>query len=336
MNRFQKTIEWLLEKKDPGVRYLALRDIKHLNEADQELIAARKAAHTAGPIATILDSMQPESYWVEPGPGYKNKYRSSVWSVITLAQLGARMEEDKRLALACNYLIKNSLTRYGQFSMSGAPSGTIDCLQGNVCWALITLGCRDSRLERAFDWMARSVTGEGIAVLEDKKAEIRYYAGKCGPNFACGANYKLPCAWGAVKVMLGLNVCPDEWITPTTKKAIKTGKDFLLGVDPATADYPSGETGKPSQSWWKLGFPVFYVTDVLQIGEALSALGCGNDPRLKNLIDLILKKQAENARWKMEYDLAGKTWVDYGPKKQPNKWVTLRVLRLLDQNQALL
>jgi hypothetical protein len=31
----------------------------------------------------------------------------------------------------------------------------------------------------------------------------------------------------------------------------------------------------------------------------------------------------------MEYDYTGKTWVDFGPKKQPNKWVTYRALRVL-------
>jgi len=29
------------------------------------------------------------------------------------------------------------------------------------------------------------------------------------------------------------------------------------------------------------------------------------------------------------YDYAGKTWADFGPKKRPNPWVTLRVLRVL-------
>jgi hypothetical protein len=31
----------------------------------------------------------------------------------------------------------------------------------------------------------------------------------------------------------------------------------------------------------------------------------------------------------LEYDYAGKTWGDYGEKKQANKWVTLRALRVL-------
>jgi len=31
----------------------------------------------------------------------------------------------------------------------------------------------------------------------------------------------------------------------------------------------------------------------------------------------------------MEYSYTGKTWGDFGPKKMPNKWVTLRALRVL-------
>ena len=31
----------------------------------------------------------------------------------------------------------------------------------------------------------------------------------------------------------------------------------------------------------------------------------------------------------MEYSVSGKTWVDFGEKKQPNKWVTLRAAWVL-------
>ncbi len=96
----------------------------------------------------------------------------------------------------------------GQFTTNGTPSGTADCLQGNLCWALLELGCDVSLLARAFDWMARSVTGEGIAPATDRKAPVRYYAAKCGPNFACGANNNLSCAWGAAKVMLAFSSLP--------------------------------------------------------------------------------------------------------------------------------
>ena len=322
-------LPWLLEADSPGTRYLALRDLLDLPPDDPDLTAARAAAHTQGPIAAILSEMDERGYWAEPGPGYLPKYRSTVWSIILLAQLGASAADDPRIQRACAYLIEHALAPGGQFSASGAPSGTADCLQGNLCAALLDLGYDDPRLEAAFEWMARSLSGEGVAPNTEKDARLRYYAGKCGPLFACGSNNKLPCAWGGVKVMLAFARWPLSRRTPLIQRAIQQGVDFFFGTDPAKADYPSGLSDKPSGNWWKFGFPVFYVTDLLQIVEALGDLGYGADPRLSNALELIRHKQDSHARWALEYDYTDKTWVDFGPKKQPNKWVTLRALRVL-------
>jgi hypothetical protein len=133
--------------------------------------------------------------------------------------------------------------------------------------------------------------------------------------------------------MLAFGRLPAAKRTPLINNAIKTGIDFLFSTDPATADYPRGfpnVNGKPSGNWWKFGFPNFYVSDILQIAEALARLGYGRDPRLANTLNIIREKQDARGRWLLEYDYAGKTWVDFGPKKQPNKWVTLRARRVLD------
>ena len=322
------SLSWLLEPESPGVRYLALRDLVE-NVSEAELSAAREAAHREGPIVAILENMSAEGYWSKDGPGYNPKYRSTVWALILLAQLGASAKQDDRIALACSYLLEHGLANGRQFSTSGAPSGTVDCLQGNMCWALTELGYDDPCLDSAYEWMARSVTGEGLAPNIEQKAPLRYYAGKCGPLFACGANNKLPCAWGGTKVMLAFGILPKERRTPLIESAIQQGTGFLFSVDPAKATYPSGWSDKPSGNWWKFGFPVFYVTDLLQTVEALVRLGHANDPQLKNALTFIRKKQDEDGRWPLEYSYTGKTWVDFGPKKQPNKWVTLRALRVL-------
>jgi hypothetical protein len=322
-------ITWLLERENPGARYLAMRDLLDLSGDDNELLTAKQLAHREGPISILLNEMDEEGYWVKAGPGYNPKYRSTVWAIILLGQLGASVDMDKRIEQACQYLFEKSLTENGQFSISGTPSTTVDCLQGNLCAAMLDLGFNDPRLDNAFEWMARSVTGEGVAPLEDKKASIRYYSGKCGPNFLCGANNKLPCAWGAVKVMLAFGKLPLKKRTPLIENAIQKGIEFLLGIDPAEATYPTGWSEKPSGNWWKFGFPVFYVTDLLQNIEALVRLGYAGDPRLSNALDLIRTKQDTNGRWALEYDYAGKTWVEFGEKKQPNKWVTTRAAWVL-------
>jgi len=325
------SLNWLLETDMPGVRYLALRDLLDKPIDDPELKAARQAAHRQGPIATILAQMQDEGYWAEKGPGYLPKYRSSVWSISLLAQLGGLVSEDERIGRACAYMLEHGLASGGQFTASGGPSGTADCLQGNMCWAIPELGYDDPRLETAFEWMARTVTGEGLAPSSDRQAEMRYYAGKCGPWFACGSNNKLSCAWGAAKVMLAFSRLPEKRHTPLVRRAIQQGVDFLFSTDPAKADWPSGWAEKPSGNWWKFGFPVFYITDLLQIIEALVALGYAADPRLANALEIVRQKQDASGRWLLEYDYTGKTWVDFGAKKQPNKWVTLRAMRVLKQ-----
>ncbi|MEN8171937.1 MAG: nitrogen fixation protein NifH [Chloroflexota bacterium] len=323
------SLSWLLDEDNLGVRYLAMRDLLDLSADDGDLIAAQNAAHQKGPISTILDAMEDPGYWVKAGPGYNPKYRSTVWSVIMLAQLGASTALDQRIEQACQHLLENALTENGQFSSSGTPSSTADCLQGNLCAAMLDLGFHDPRLEKAFEWMARSVTGEGVAPMKEKKAPLRYYAGKRGPDFLCGANNKLACAWGAVKVMLAFGKLPQKQRTPLIMNAIERGINFLLGIDPAEAEYPTGWSKKPSGNWWKFGYPVFYVTDLLQNVEALIRLGYGNDPRLCNAINIIREKQDQNGRWALEYDYAGKTWVNFGEKKKPNKWVTFRAAWVL-------
>ena len=129
--------------------------------------------------------------------------------------------------------------------------------------------------------------------------------------------------------MLAFSKLPVEKRTPLIKKAIHQGVEFFFGIDPATAKYPTRDGSRPNRAWWKLGFPVFYVTDLLQLAEALADLGYAGDERLCSTLDLIRGKQNEYGEWLKEYDYIGKTWLDFGEKNQPNEWVTLRALRIL-------
>ncbi|MGB3905899.1 MAG: nitrogen fixation protein NifH [Anaerolineae bacterium] len=325
-------LPWLLEEdaQNPGVPYFALGDLLDTPPDDPEVVEARQAVMSAGPVPTILQAQEPVGYWVEPGPGYRPKYRSIVWSVSMLAQLGAD-GSDPGIQKACEYLLEHAIDKNGAFSASATQGGAILCLMGNLSAALLDLGwLGDERLHGALEWLAKAVTGEGIAPTEEKDAPLRYLkSATCGPGFCCSANDRKPCAWGAVKVMLGFSKVPDSARTPLIEKAIETGLEFLLSRDPAVADYPMGYSTKPSRSWFRFGFPVFYVTDVLQNLEVLTSLGYGSDPRLAAAMDLVLGKQDERGRWKMEYTYNGKTWVDVEEKGQPSKWVTLRALRVL-------
>jgi hypothetical protein len=325
-------LPWLLAEdvQNPGVRYFALQDLLELPGDAPEVGAAREAVMATGPVPVILNQQHPQGYWVKPG--YLPKYNGTMWSIIFLAQLGAHGDEP-RIRLACDHLFDYAVAEHGGLSMDGRNSGLIHCLQGNLCAALIDFGyLEDERLQRALGWLARSITGAGIAPNTEKKAPVHYLrSGNSAPGFACSANNQLPCAWGAVKAMLALAKVPAGQRTPVMESAIETGGNFLLSRDPAVADYPMGYTTKPNRSWFKFGYPIGYVTDVLQNLEVLTTLGWETDPRLENGLALLLSKQDERGRWSMEYTYNGKTWVDVEEKGQPSKWVTLRALRVLKQ-----
>ena len=330
-------LDWLLEEDgaQPGVRYFALVDLLNRPAGDPEVIVARRAMMERGPVPAILAAQDAAGYWCAPGPGYLPKYRSTVWSIIYLAQLGAD-PADARVRAGAEYLLAHMLASNGAFSLDGTPSMTIHCLAGNLGRALLDLGVGgDERLAQAIEVMARYVTGEGIAPAGEKGVALRYYAsGMCGPGLRCSANNKQPCAWGAVKVLRALARVPAAGRTPAIEHAQQATVDFLFSVDPATAAYPSGDNSKPSSSWFRFGFPVFYVTDVLQVAEALAEAGYGHDPRLAALRELILTRRDAAGRWKMEYTYAGKTWADAERKGEPSKWVTLRAERALQAMQG--
>ena len=327
-----KVLDWLLEEdvENPGVRFYTLTDLLGYPIEHPDVTAARQAVMNEGPVPAILGAQETEGYWTKSGEGYYPKYRGTVWSVIYLAQLGADPDHPKVRA-AGDYVLENSRAKTGVFSLTGTPSGNVHCLAGNLGAALLDLGFgRDERLVQALGLMSRFVTGEGLAPAEDRKQPLRYLkSGACGPGFLCSANNRLPCAWGAVKVLRALNRVPEVQRTPTMQAAHQAAVGLLLSVDPATAGYPAGYSDKPSRSWFRFGFPIFYVTDVLQTAEALTEAGYGSDPRLAATYDLILDKRDKDGQWKMEYSYQGKTWVDIEERGKPSKWVTLRALRVL-------
>jgi hypothetical protein len=302
-------LPWLLEPDpaNPGVRALALRELLDRPQDDPEVRSALAATMATGPVPAILDAQSPDGFWVKAGSGYSPKYRGTAWQIIFLAQLGAD-GDDPRVRRGCEYALDHSRAPmpYGGFSVSvnASPSGQLHCLGGNLCAALLDLGwLGDPRLDQALDWQARSVTGEGIAPAQQTDVLPHFYrCATSAPGFVCAANAHQPCAWGI---------------------------RFLLGRDPAVADYPTWDDRPPSGSWFRFAFPVAYVTDVLQNLEALTALGYGGDPRLRPALDLVLSKQDAEGRWRLEYDYRGKTWADLEEKGQPSKWVTLRALRVL-------
>ncbi len=321
-------LDWLLSDDTPTVRAATLQRLLDEPYDAADVRAARAAAMRVDPIKAILDSQDPAGWWVKPGPGYAPKYTGSAWSLMFLDQLGADPQHPK-VGKAVDYLLAMTGTASGGFGYSSAthervppPSTVLHCHNGNLLRAFLGFGrLEDARVQAAVAWAARTITGEGMS---------RWYASTPAPAFACGANDRQPCAWGALKELRALARIPDEERSPLVRRAIAEGVQFLFSRDPAVADYPMGfGNTKPSGSWFKLGFPSGYVSDVLQTLEVLAELGHGKDPRLAHALGWLEAQQDVHGRWTNRYAYNGKTWVDVERQGEPSKWVTLRACAVL-------
>jgi hypothetical protein len=320
---------WLLEPSAPAVRHLALRQLLERRAEDPEVMSALSAAMHGHPIAPILAAQDPGGWWVRPGAGYGPKYTGTAWQVIFLDQLGADAR-DPRVQAACDYVLEHTQTAAGGFGISfkvstapPPPSTALHCLNGNLLRSLIGFGrLDDPRVQRAVAWQAAAITGEG---------HIRFYRSSLpGPGFRCGANEGLPCAWGATKAVLALARIPPEHRDGAVTRALEAGVAFLLSRDPVVADYPMGYGNtRPNGSWFRLAFPSGYVTDVLQVLEALCEAGAAADPRLEHALTWLLDQQCAPGRWANRYAYEGKLVVDIDAPGQPSRWVTLRACRVL-------
>jgi hypothetical protein len=316
-----KTIDWLLEKENPSVRYFTLRHLLDRSADDREVQGARRAIMKSTPVRKILAAQNPEGYWVKPGPGYSPKYQSTVWQILFLAELGAD-GRSRQVRRGCDYLLEHAQASHGGLSAmaNAAPSGAVHCLDGNMIWALVALGFGDDeRVARAVDWLAGAITGDDF--------EWFYASSVSGPNFECAVNMKKPCAWGAVKSLRALANLPPALQSKKVKKATAMAVEFLFSRDPAKADYPY--TARVSGEWFKFGFPLSYTSDVLENALALCQAGYARDARLKNAIELVRSKRGADGRWALKHSLNSKMWVDIEAKGKPSKWVTLRAMRVL-------
>ncbi len=80
--------------------------------------------------------------------------------------------------------------------------------------------------------------------------------------------------------------------------------------------------------WLRLGFPLMWNADVLEVLGILTKLGY-RDERMQEAVDLVVSKQDEDGKWKLEDTYNGRFQVNIEQKGKPSKWVTLNAVRML-------
>ena len=206
----------------------------------------------------------------------------------------------------------------------GRITEVIPCLTGNMVWSLIHFGyVDDPRLQRAINWIIRFMRlNDGNEDNPQAPPYDRY-------EICWG---KHTCFMGIVKALKGLSTIPQEQRTSEINDTINKMVDFLLIHHIYKCSHNLNRTSKPG--WLKFSFPLMYQTDVLEILDILTALGIA-DSRMDDAVNLIIKKQDDMGRWRIENTSnTDRLLIPLEGKGEQSKWITLRAIRVLKRYNA--
>lgn len=322
-----KIMKWLLEENNPSVRYYTLKLLLGVDVESDELIQAKREIMVSGIVPAILARQSEDGSWGIPDKFYTMKYEGTVWQLMILAELGADPEDD-RIHRACEFVLSMSQAADdGGFSVehskktnAGLPSKVIPCLTGNMTWTLIKLGyLSDGRVQASIDWIVKNQRAD-----DGDKPKLPDWAYE--NRVACFSSHT--CSMGVVKSLKALSAIPEEMRSDAVKAKIDELVEFILIHHIYRRSH---DLNKDSKSGWKkLGFPLMYQTDILEILTILVDLDI-KDERMNEAIMLLKSKQSSDGSWKLENTYNGKFIVDIEKKGEASKWITLKALYVLNK-----
>jgi hypothetical protein len=313
---------WLLEPRDPSVRFWALQDLEGKMTDDPAVREAQELVIDSPQVKTILAKQQPGGWWEGERDMYLPKYTATTHSLLILAELGAKRTPVIERAIEHVYRFQRDS---GHFLIvlpateKGRASTVNDgcCIDGNILRYLVHFGYLDDpRTRRLLDFTFSYHDGEN--------AGWRCRSYPINPATVFPKN----CYMGATKMLRALSMIPvqnrDEKIQSVIDREVR---NILENGLYRYLRNPDGSR-KDKMGWKKLGFPLFYQSDILEVLDTLTRLGVW-DERMQPALDILLEAREPDGRWLLENTFNGKMWVDIEEKGKPSKWVTLRAMRVL-------
>lgn len=292
----QETRDWLLEEENPSVRYLTLTSLLGHAEDSSEVRRTRDEIVKRGVVPALLDLQNDDGSWGKPERFYTDKYRCTVWNLIVLAEMRAD-PNDERVKKACEFILSHSQdVEQGGFSYTrsaktkaGLPSGVIPCPTGNMVYSLIRLGyLEDERVQKAIGWICAFQRADD-AVDRPPEGEVYMRYESCWGRHSCHL--------GVAKALKALAAIPEEKRNRKIDEKIDKLAEYFLKHRFYMKSHDPEKVAKPG--WLRLGFPLMYQTDVLELLEIFAELRIG-DPRLEDAIGIVSAKRSKEGLWKMQ------------------------------------
>jgi hypothetical protein len=295
-------VDWLLDS-DPAIRWQVMRD---LTGTPAEIVAAeRSRVATEGWGAQLLDEQRPDGQW---GDGIATPFWwSNLYSLLFLRDLGldpasagARIAIDR---------VRGNVTWGPEFGDSPFFEGEVEpCINGRV----VALGAYfGERSDRLVDRLLGEQLADGGWNCEAERGSVRssFHTTICVLEGLLAYEQ----AFGAVV---------------RVTEARGRGQEYLLERR-LLRRLSTGDIIDPS--WTQFAFPTLWHYDVLRALDYLRAAGVEPEVRVEEAVAIVLERRDTGGTWPLGVRHRNTLHAEFaGTVGAPNRWTTLRALRVLD------
>ena len=295
-------VAWLLDA-DPSIRWQVLRDLAGMPSvtvaAERSLVAAE------GWAPRLLDQQRVDGQW---GDGVDLPFWwTNLYTLLYLRDLG--VDPASARARTAIDRVRISVTWGPEFGNSPFFEGEVEpCINGRV----VALGAYfGERSDRLVDRLLSEQLADGGWNCEAERGSVRssFHTTIC--------------------VLEGLLAFERAFgsSAPVTD-ARERGQEYLLERR-LLRRLSTGEIIEPA--WTKFAFPPLWHYDVLRALDYLRAAGVETDTRVEDAVAIVLQRRQADGRWLLDVRHRDTLYEEIaGAVGEPNRWITLRALRVLD------
>ena len=298
-------IDWLLDA-DPSIRFQVMRD---LMDTPAEIVAAeRSRVASEGCGARLLAQQRPDGHW---GDGVAAPlWWSNLYTLLFLRDLGIDpMSAPARAAIA---RVRSNVTWGPGFGDSPFFEGEVEpCINGRV----VALGAYfGERSDRLVDRLLGEQLLDGGWNCEAERGSVRssFHTTIC--------------------VLEGLLAFEQAFgAASAVTAARRRGEEYLLERR-LLRRLSTGEL--IDRSWTAFAFPPLWHYDVLRALDYLAAAGARADARVEEAVANVIARRRGDGRWLLDVRHPNTLHEEIaGAVGAPNRWITLRALRVLNWAQ---
>ena len=308
----QDVYAWLLDS-DPAIRWQVLQDL--IGAPAHEVVAERARVATEGWGARLLAMQGEDGRW--GGAAWNRGWDSTMHVMWLLRHLG--LDPASAEARHAVGLVRDHVLWLG----SGPP----EC-DSNPFFAGELEPCINGQVAAAGAYFRQDVRGIVDRLLGEQLAD---------GGWNCEAPH------GSMRSSFNTTICVLEALleyeravegSPEVTEARLRGQEYLLERHlfrrRSTGEVITHDR-KGDANWTRFAFPTWWHYDVLRGLEYLRSAGVKPDERVAEAINLVLSKRGSDGRWLLDVHYPGVMPVDMDEGGgRPNRWITLRALRVLD------